>query len=422
MLLPSRLRSRLIGSPGTRYGLGVALYFAALFLIYGVHLPYLPVWLDSRGLDAGQIAIVTAAPYVLRLVVTPSVAVLTDRSSTHRLAIVLLSAMSAVLALFLSQAHGFWPILVSAVCLSIAMTTVMPLVEVLAVGGVRAHGLTYGRMRLWGSAAFILASLCGAVALDALGASSIVWLIAAAAAVTALAALALPEAPRWQLQTAAGPAEPATAVNSPPPGGGLLRIADVGRLIATPMFLTFLAASGFIQAAHATFYTFGSLHWQRQGFDGATIGMLWTLGVLAEIALFGWSGPALRRLGATGLLVLAGTAAILRWTAMAFDPPLAAVIVLQLLHAFTFAAAHLGAVMFIGAAVPDRLAGTAQALHATVGAGVAMGGATLISGTLYSAFGGMAYLGMAALAAAGLVAATYLQANWKGGPVLVQRD
>ena len=37
----------------------------------------------------------------------------------------------------------------------------MPLTETVAMSGVKAAGLDYGRMRLWGSLSFIAASLCG---------------------------------------------------------------------------------------------------------------------------------------------------------------------------------------------------------------------------------------------------------------------
>ena len=41
-------------------------------------------------------------------------------------------------------------------------TTIMPLIEAVAVTGVRSAGLDYGRVRLWGSGSFILASFgCG---------------------------------------------------------------------------------------------------------------------------------------------------------------------------------------------------------------------------------------------------------------------
>ena len=83
---------------------------------------------------------------------------------------------------------------------------------------------------------------------------------------------------------------------------------------------------------------------------------------------------------------------------MGFDPPLALLVVLQLLHALTFGATHIGAVHFISRAVPETQSGTAQALYAAVTGGIVMGGTMLAAGPLYAAYGGRAYWAMAAVA------------------------
>jgi PPP family 3-phenylpropionic acid transporter len=144
--------------------------------------------------------------------------------------------------------------------------------------------------------------------------------------------------------------------------------------------------------------------------------------VLAEVLLFAYSGALVRRVGPVRLLVAGSAAAVVRWAATAFDPPLALLVPLQLLHALTYAATHVGAIHFIARAVPDGAAGTAQALYATVAAGVVLGGATLLSGPLYAAFGGRAYLSMALLAAVGLVAGLLLMRRWTGGAVGKRRE
>ena len=109
------------------------------------------------------------------------------------------------------------------------------------------------------------------------------------------------------------------------------------------------------------------------------------------------------------MLMAAGAlAGVVRWSAMAADPPLAGLVMLQALHGLTYGATHIGAVHYITASVPPALAGTAQALYASVTAGIAMGLATLLAGQLYEASGGLAYLAMAGLSLAGLAASLVL--------------
>ena len=81
---------------------------------------------------------------------------------------------------------------------------------------------------------------------------------------------------------------------------------------------------------------------------------------------------------------------------------------LQVLHGLTFGATHLGAMHFIAQTVPEGQAGTAQSLYASVTSGIAMGGATLLSGPLYAAFAGRAYWAMALIAAVALAASLRL--------------
>ncbi|WP_051388546.1 MFS transporter [Hyphomicrobium nitrativorans] len=145
------------GAAAADYRLRLSTFYGALFLILGIHLPFLPVWLDARGLTAQEIAIVTAAPLVLRVFVTPAAAVFADRTGRHRSLVNILALLALLLALLLSQMHGFWGLLLLAVPFAITLSTIMPLTETIAVAGVRAHGLDYGRMRLWGSLSFVAA-------------------------------------------------------------------------------------------------------------------------------------------------------------------------------------------------------------------------------------------------------------------------
>jgi MFS transporter, PPP family, 3-phenylpropionic acid transporter len=92
-----------------------------------------------------------------------------------------------------------------------------------------------------------------------------------------------------------------------------LKLADAFELVRAPLFLLFLLAASMVQASHAFYYSFGSLHWRAQGIPDGVIGALWSVGVVAEIALFAASGRVIASIGTTRLLMLAGLAATLRW-------------------------------------------------------------------------------------------------------------
>jgi PPP family 3-phenylpropionic acid transporter len=267
----------------------------------------------------------------------------------------------------------------------------MPLTETVAMSGVRAAGLDYGRMRLWGSLSFIAASFVGGWVVERLGAGSAIWLVVIGAALTTAAAHGLAQ------PIGLGRLKAAT---SPP----RLSLADAASLVRSRPFLIFLAAAGLTSASHAVFYTFGTLQWRSVGLSTGWSGTLWAISIVAEIALFAYSAAVVARIGPVALIALGAGAAIVRWLAMGFDPPLALLVVLQLLHALTFGATHIGAVHFISRAVPETQSGTAQALYASVTGGIVMGGTMLAAGPLYAAYGGRAYWAMAALAVVALLA------------------
>jgi PPP family 3-phenylpropionic acid transporter len=192
----------------------------------------------------------------------------------------------------------------------------------------------------------------------------------------------------------------------------------MARLIKAPRLWLFLAATSAIQSSHALYYIFGTLHWTSIGISPTVIGLLWAIGVVAEIVLFAYAAKAGRWLGPAQLITLAGAVAILRWLFTAFDPPLPLLFMLQTLHGITFGAAHLGAMQFLDRALPRRLAASAQGMYASVTAGVVMGLASLAAGPLYRAYEGRAFLAMALLAGLGLLAGMLLMRRWDGKLIL----
>lgn len=391
------------GLSATSFAVRLAMFYAALFVVYGAQVPFLPVWLDWKGLNAHQVAAVTAAPFLLRLIVTPACALVADNANAHRRMILGLAWTALAAILVLGQMDGFTAVLAVSLIFSLASASIMPLTETIAVAGATEMKLDYGRMRLWGSLSFVAVGLAGGLLIDQAGPAAAVWLLMLGSAATVAAAHTLPR-----------PAERPARADVGSGGKAPMVSADVKRLARAPVFLAFLVAVSTAQASHALFYTFGALHLGQQGLSGAWIGGLWAIAVLAEVLLFAIAGSGLSRAGPRLLLAAGGLAAVLRWSVMSVDPPLGVLIGLQVLHALTFGATHLGAMRFIAAAAPVGTAGTAQALHSSFAAGIVMGGAILASGTLYERFHGSAFLAMAALGVVSLLATALIWRWWDG--------
>ena len=389
----------------------IALFFGAVFLVFGVHITYFPLWLASRGLSEAEIGLLTALPILVRVFSTPWMAAWADRDGVHRAMVVWLAAVSVALVLGVWASSGFFWLLITVVAYSVAIVTVLPLVDTLAVSGVRDNGHDYGQMRLWGSATFLVATLATGALFDLYGPPAIIAMLVGSTVATAATAFLLP-APagltRAQLQVAQPLMSRAPRADR----------RGVRRLMSLPVFALFIVAVGAIQASHAAFYTFGALHLKGQGVSGTAFGTLWAVAILAEIAVFARSAPFVARIGPIPLLVLGGVAAILRWATMSFDPPYAVLLVLQALHALTYGATHLGAIHFIAKAVPQKGSGTAQALYSAIGNGLATAGATYVAGLVYPGLGADTFIVMGLIAATGTAAAVYVHRAWDGKPLM----
>lgn len=379
--------------------------YAALFLVVGCYLPYMPVWLHWRKLDVDEIAVLLAAPLFTRILFTPVISFAADRVGGRRTILIALAWGSLLSFLLLWAASGFWQMLLATVVLAVNWTTIMPLIETVAATGLRTGALDYGRVRLWGSLSFIVASLGSGLIIGKIGPEVVLPLLVAATALMVLGAHLLP-------------GELGGRKSSAPSALRGLKLADAFDLVRAPLFLLFLLAASLIQASHALYYSFGSLNWRAQDIPDGAIGMLWSVGVVAEVALFAVSGRVIAYCGTARLLMLAGLAATLRWGVMAIDPPLWATALLQTLHAMSFGAAHLAAIHFLTHAVPEDRAATAQGLYAAIVAGLVLGTVTVASGPLYRTFAGGAYGAMAVLALIGAVCAYRLMRRWRGGLVV----
>lgn len=383
-----------------RLGLALRLsfFYAAVFGTVGVNTPYFPVWLSSRGMDAVQIGILLATVSWVRVVTTPWLGGIAERMGERRRPMVVLSAIA--LAAFASYGlmEGFWGYLVVGVIAGVAYAAVMPLGENVTMSTAPAARLDYGHLRLWGSFSFILASAGGGWFLKGRPADDILWLLVGTMALMFLACCLVPE-PRLP---------PAHAHTAP-----------VRRLLTNRLFLLFVFSCGLLQASHAVVYGFGTLHWRAAGIDEATIGWLWAEGVLAEIALFAFGGPVVRRLGPLRLLLLGGAGGVVRWLVTAVTTDLNALMAVQILHGLTFGSTHLGAMYFIQRASPPGLSASAQSLYSALGNGIVMGLTFLIAGPLYGTFGGGAFAVMALFSAAGALGAALLNRRWNGGAFAV---
>jgi MFS transporter, PPP family, 3-phenylpropionic acid transporter len=380
-----RKRDRTLAAMAAALPLRLALFYAAVFIVVGVRVPFWPPWLAARGLSAAEIGIVLGVTQWAGVAAAPMAGVAVDRGVDARRMMLLLSLAAAAGFLLCLPAAGFTELLLLSAATNAFFSALTPLADNVTLAAAYAGKLDYGRIRLCGSASFVVTVLLIGLLPAERPADLPLVLLIGASALTFLACLALPR------------------------GAPALRQARPAswRALTTPRFFVFLAAATLVQGSHTVFYGFGVLQWQSIGLDSLTISLLWDEGVVVEIMLFYWGAKLLRRCRPIDLLVLGGGAGLVRWTVMAFATSVPVLALAQLLHALTFAAAHLGAMHYLARSIPEEHGATGQTVYAAVVGGIGPGLMIWLAGGLYAATGARSYLAMAGLAAAGgLVALT----------------
>ena len=346
------------------------LLYAAMYAAYGVASPFLPAYVNARGIPAEQLGLVLGAGTAMRLVSVTFVGRLADFLQALRATLVVCVALASVVTLFYLPAHGFSAFFAVSLVQALTLAPMTVLADALALGNARRAGFEYGWVRGTGSAAFIVATLVSGQFVAATGLKAAVVLQALLLVVAALAATRVPEIPHTERAA---------------------RHGGVMVLLRIPAYRTMLAIAALVLGSHAMNDGFAVIRWTASGISPAMVSVLWSEAVLAEVVVFFFLGPRLiTRLSPAGALALAATAGIARWLVIGWTVEAGWLALVQPLHGVTFALLHLACMRLIGRIAPAGLEGTAQALYGT-GIGAVSAAVMMSSGALYAELGGAAF-------------------------------
>lgn len=391
--------------------LRLAFAYVAIFFWMGAYLPYWPVWLADRGMSPSEIGILLGVSPWTRVIASPLAGRWADRHGRpDRLATVLSLAFVVAMASF-ALVSDFVGLLLIMITVGLLHAPLVPLVDGLTIAAEAEGRLRYGPVRLWGSASFIAASWVGGVLLELHGEAVVLWILVGAAAASVVGACLLPAKLGGAISADPEPSEGPRASPSVTAGAGAVASTEPEHPFSarTWPFVGFLVVTALLHAGHAVLYAFGTKHWIANGHDASTAGFLWAESVLAEIVLFAYAARVNRWLTPRHLWILAGGAAVVRWAVLATTVALPWLVITQALHAFTYAALHLGAMAYIRQRIPANARARATTLYAGAATGLALGIALPLAGELYDHMAGGAYWVMSGLSLLGVLVALGLR-------------
>ncbi|MES3014838.1 MAG: MFS transporter [Pseudomonadota bacterium] len=360
----------------------------AYFAYAGLFGTYAPLWFQHLGFSTLAIGALASLQSSTRLFSPYAWGWLADhtgrRTQLLRLAVAL--ALVCALGFFASSHHGW--IAAVTVALFVCTAGVIPISEAALAHSVSRGAVLdarrYGRVRVWGSIGFIVTVVGAGALLQAIGVQAFPWLTVLLLGALLIAAHRLPivvEVPHGS-DTAPG----ALAV------------------LRQPVVAWFFAGVFFTVLAHTSLYAFFSLYLVSLGYSKTAVGLVWAVGVAAEVAWFWFQGAWLARRSAHAWLTIAAVVSMLRFAATAaFGTVPALLVLVQCTHAVTFAAQHSSCIDVINRHFPGRLRGRGQVLYTLLGYGASgvIGG--IAGGVVSEAYGFAAVFwgasGAAALAA-----------------------
>ncbi|MDG1582480.1 MFS transporter [Pseudomonas sp. GOM6] len=371
-------------------------FYLFYFALLGATAPFLALYFDHLGFSPARIGELVAIPMLMRCVAPNLWGWLGDRSG-QRLRIVRFGAVCTFLSLsliFVDQSYA-WLALVMALH-AFFWHAVLPQFEVITLAHLREQSARYSEIRLWGSIGFVLAVVGLGWLFQYLSLGLYPWVLLVIIGGIALSSFWVPNASPGVHSVTAGE-------------GGFLR------QLRRPGVLAFYLCVGLMQVSHGPYYTFLSIHLESLGYSRLVIGLLWALGVLAEIVLFLFMARVLARFSLRQVLLASFLLAALRWLLLGnLAEYLSVLLFAQLLHAATFGSFHAAAIHFIQRSFGAGQQGQGQALYASLaGVGGALG--ALYSGYSWKSLGPGWTFAIASLAA--LMAAFIIASRLRDAPV-----
>lgn len=328
-----------------------AFYFA-YFALLGVMAPYLGLYLDSVGFQASDIGLLTGI-LMLTKVLAPNVWGAVADKTQRRLSLIRFGAAATFISyLGFFFADGFWQYAAMIMLFSFFWNAILPQFEVITLSNLKSNVSYYSRIRVWGSIGFIAAVLILGWVFERFGISlfpfALLCIIISILAST-LCHFDEPKRPKSELKKLPS-----------------LR----AELLRGNAYLFFVVCM-LLQFSHGAYYSYYSLYLETLGYDKIWIGVLWAIGVVAEVVLFFVMHRWHAKHSVKMIMAVALSLSVLRWCLIASGSASISVLLFaQVLHAFSFGAMHAASIHFAHHHFSHATQGRAQSMYSSLGFGL----------------------------------------------------
>jgi MFS transporter, PPP family, 3-phenylpropionic acid transporter len=303
-----------------------SLYYFSQFWSGGAFHAYGGIWFASLGFTATQIGLANTVPTLIMLLTNIFVGKLADRAKDWRQVLMICGLISTIFAAGLIFSTTFWPVFFFWSVALIMQTMAVP------VGDAAATYL----------ARYIASLFVTGFIMQGYGGGAFALIFACFTAFRGLSAFALPPFKSDVVATA-----------SKPTGSGARQFLSAWLLLP-------LLGWAIVYATLQVLNSFLALILKKQGFAEGTIGWLLAWGALTEAVVFYTFARFSKLLDLRWWIAISCGVTVLRWIAMANEPGMGLLIVLQSLHGISFALGFVACVSHIAKHTSHTVAAEAQ--------------------------------------------------------------
>ncbi|OLS37625.1 MFS transporter [Alkalihalophilus pseudofirmus] len=361
---------------------------AYLFFAYStmtIVMSYIPLYFQADGLSGNEVGMLMAIGPFATIIAQPFWGFMSDKYKTIKRMIVI-SAIGVVIAaagfMLMGQFYGY---LIMMFVLFLFLSPLTALGDSLSQKTATLKGVSFGRIRMWGSLGFATTSLLTGYVLTTIGVERVMIPMIIMAVLALVMALTI--------EDVKGTNKPVTIISA-------LKIGLNKKL----MF--FLLCVVFISITHRANDSYLGLYIVDLGGAESLIGWAWFVGVSAEALVFATSPLWFRKFNPLSFIVIAGFIYSIRWVLMGMITSPWMVLPLQLTHGISFGMFYIAAFQYVNKLIPEHLQATGHVLFITTFFGLSgifgsLFGGWMIDGfglkALYFCLGGSALIGVAGL-------------------------
>jgi PPP family 3-phenylpropionic acid transporter len=349
------------------------------FGVMGIFLPYFNLYcydLDFTGIQIGVLSAVRSVALILTPLIWGTMA---DRFRIRRPIYILCSFISTGIWAFYLYTTNFWAMLVITVFYGIFYSPIISFLEAFAMDVLETKKISYGKLRGWGSIAFIITVIVLGKIIDLYSIKIILALIFFGSLAQALISIKIPDI---QIKKKTAFISKAKAL--------------LNRRVIVFLFCAFL-----MLVSHGTYYGFYSIHLDKLGYDKTFIGVSWALASIAEIVVMIKSDSIFQGFSIDNVQVFSFMVAAFRWIALSFATAPVFILFLQIFHAVTYAMFHVSSILYIDASTPDEAKTLGQAINNAVTYGLGLMVGFFINGYLFETLGAFTLFRMSGFIALG---------------------